>query len=92
MVVMRFHRSRVTRTVKPNGVKASNSSSGSASTAPFYALGRCSRLRVGRPQGVDTHPRAFVVPENSNPPRGESEREILELLDLPDGCIAIARA
>ena len=39
MVVMRFHRSRVTRTVKPNGVTASNSSSGSGSTAPFYAGG-----------------------------------------------------
>ena len=41
---------------------------------------------------VRMHPRAFVVPQDGDPPRGESEREILELLDLPDGCIAVARS
>ena len=41
---------------------------------------------------VRMHPRALVVPQDGNPPRGESECEILELLDLPDGGIAIARA
>lgn len=48
-LVMRFHRSRVTRTRKPKGVRTSKRSSGSDSTWPFYTsslVPSCDEQRV----------------------------------------------